>query len=238
MCWMIHKHAQFLYSTPCKGTAGFIIQIINFILFQSVTNELLHSQFAKQMYALHHQVDVTSELLYTRGGSCMRRVITKQLMYGSAYTWAASWVDITKNTRPKLTITCHWTCLWAPFYILVLYVHKALKIVIIIKQAQVNMEWMGGDFGVIHTCIYIYIYIYILYTGYIMLTCTGSADCQHSSKCDCYHYYSNKNNSSCRIIKIEYHILIHCYLCRDGRVQCMFSSNVVESMCYSCLCVL
>ena len=31
--------------------------------FQSVTNDLLHGQFAMQMYALH-QVDVTSELLH------------------------------------------------------------------------------------------------------------------------------------------------------------------------------
>ena len=32
--------------------------------FQSVTNNLLHGQFAMQMYALH-QVDVTSELLHS-----------------------------------------------------------------------------------------------------------------------------------------------------------------------------
>ena len=32
--------------------------------FQSVTNDLLHGQFAMQTYALH-QVDVTSELLHS-----------------------------------------------------------------------------------------------------------------------------------------------------------------------------
>ena len=34
------------------------------VLFQSVTNDLLHGQFAMQTYALH-QVDVTSELLHS-----------------------------------------------------------------------------------------------------------------------------------------------------------------------------
>ena len=48
-----------IYSTPSskKGTAGLPIQTFRFI--QSVTNDLLHGQFAMQMYALH-QVDVTS----------------------------------------------------------------------------------------------------------------------------------------------------------------------------------
>ena len=35
----------------------------SYVPFQSVTNNLLHGQFAMQMYALH-QVDVTSELLH------------------------------------------------------------------------------------------------------------------------------------------------------------------------------
>ena len=34
-----------------------------------------------QTCALHHQVDVTSVLLYTHGGLRMRRVITKQLVH-------------------------------------------------------------------------------------------------------------------------------------------------------------
>ena len=51
--------------------------------FQSVTNDLLHGQFAMPMYALH-QVDVTSELSHS-GGLRMHRAITKQLMYSSVY---------------------------------------------------------------------------------------------------------------------------------------------------------
>ena len=49
-------------------------------LFQSVTNNLLHSQFAMQTYALH-QVDLNC---HTRGGLHTRRIIRKQLMHGSA----------------------------------------------------------------------------------------------------------------------------------------------------------
>ena len=49
--------------------------------FQSVKNDLLHGQFAMQTYAyIRYMLHLN---FYTRGGLHMRRVITKQLMYGS-----------------------------------------------------------------------------------------------------------------------------------------------------------
>ena len=67
------------------------------------------------------------------------------------------------------------------------YVHKALKMAII-KQARVNMgfnEWAVPLMSPMHIIIIPGTLILHVYTGYIMLTCTGSADCQYSSKCDC-----------------------------------------------------
>ena len=49
--------------------------------FQTVTNDLLHGQFAMQTYVLH-QVDVTSELLHS-WWFAHAQSNNKQLMYGS-----------------------------------------------------------------------------------------------------------------------------------------------------------
>ena len=60
--WMSHKHAQQLYILyPMQRNHWFVNSDVP---FQSVTNGLLHGQFAMQAYALH-QVDVTSELLHS-----------------------------------------------------------------------------------------------------------------------------------------------------------------------------
>ena len=71
--------------------------------FQSVTNDLLHGQFAMQTYALH-QVDVTSELLHLWWFAHAQS--NGKTMYGSAYnigfvrtSFRLSWQK--KNTWPN-----------------------------------------------------------------------------------------------------------------------------------------
>ena len=55
-----HEHSVLLYTLPIVQWNRWFAN--SDVPFHSVTNELLHGQFAMQMYALR-QVDVTSELL-------------------------------------------------------------------------------------------------------------------------------------------------------------------------------
>ena len=71
-----------IISLTCRSTpsSNELLWLANSdVPFQSVTNDLLHVQFAMQTYALHW-VNIKSELSQS-GGLHMRRVITKQLMY-------------------------------------------------------------------------------------------------------------------------------------------------------------
>ena len=79
--------------------------------FQSVTNNLLHGQFAIRY--IRWMVHLNC---YTRGGLHMRRVITKQLMYGSSCnigyfsTLASGLVDKNRargQTWPSASIVFH-----------------------------------------------------------------------------------------------------------------------------------
>ena len=59
-CWWLTLHCYILY--PLVQWNRWFAN--SDVPFQSVTNDLLHSQFAMQTYVLH-QVDITSELLHS-----------------------------------------------------------------------------------------------------------------------------------------------------------------------------